>query len=80
MLQGSLHRGSPPDKLRGQEAETLLLVPGDILMKNNVYQGKRKVKDWWSKTEYVVVHQVADGIPAYEVKDEVGNIKTVHHN
>ena len=28
----------------------------------------------------MVVHQVADGVPAYEVKDEVGNIKTVHCN
>ena len=45
-----------------------------------MYQGKRKVKDWWSETEYVVVHQVTDGVPAYEVKDEAGNVKTVHHN
>ena len=57
------------------------LVPGNVvLMKNDAYQGKRKVKDWWSETEYVVVCQVADGVPAYEVKDEVGNIKTIHHN
>ena len=49
-------------------------------MKNDAYQGKRKVKDRWSETEYVVVCQVTDGIPAYEVKDEVGNVKTVHHN
>ena len=57
------------------------LVPGDIvLMKNDAYQGKQKVKDWWSETEYVVVRQVTDGVPAYEVKDEVGNVKTVHHN
>ena len=49
-------------------------------MKNDAYQGKWKVKDRWSETEYVVVHQVADGIPAYEVKDEAGNIKTVHRN
>ena len=49
-------------------------------MKNGAYQGKRKVKDWWSEAEYVVVHQVTDGIPTYEVKDEVGNIKTIHHN
>ena len=47
-------------------------------MKNDAYQGKWKVKDRWSETEYVVVCQVTDGIPAYEVKDEVGNIKTVH--
>ena len=49
-------------------------------MKNDAYQGKRKVKNQWSETEYVIVHQVADGVPAYEVKDEVGNVKTVHHN
>ena len=30
--------------------------------------------------EYVVVCQVADSVPAYEVKDEAGNIKTIHHN
>ena len=60
---------------------TVQLVPGDmVLMKNDVYQGKREVKDWWSETEYVVVRQVADGIPAYEVKDEAGNVKTVHRN
>ena len=28
----------------------------------------------------MVVCQVTDGIPAYEVKDEAGNIKTIHHN
>ena len=57
------------------------LVPGDmVLMKNDAYQGKWKVKDWWSETEYVVVRQVTDGVPAYEVKDEMGNIKTIHHN
>ena len=28
----------------------------------------------------MVVHQVTDGIPAYEVKDEVGNVKTIHRN
>ena len=60
---------------------TAQLVPGNIvLMKNDAFQGKQKVKDQWSKTEYVVVHQVADGVPAYEVKDEAGSIKTMHHN
>ena len=60
---------------------TVQLVPDNmVLMRNDAYQGKRKVKDQWSETEYVVVHQVADGIPAYEVKDEAGNVKTIHHN
>ena len=49
-------------------------------MKNDTYQGKWKVKDQWSETEYVVVRQVTDGIPAYEVKHEAGNVKTIHHN
>ena len=60
---------------------TVQLVPGDVvLMKNDAFQGKWKVKDWWSETEYVVVHQVTDGVPAYEVKDEAGSVKTVHRN
>ena len=60
---------------------TVQLVPGDVvLMKNDAFQRKRKVRDWWSETEYVVVRQVADGIPAYEVKDEAGSVKTVHCN
>ena len=64
-----------------QATSTMQLVLGDVvLMKNDVYQGKQIIKDQWSETEYVVVHQVADGIPAYEVKDEAGNVKTVHHN
>ena len=64
-----------------QATSTAQLVPGDVvLMKNDTYQGKWKVKDWWSEIEYVVVCQVADGVPAYEVKDEVGNVKTVHCN
>ena len=60
---------------------TVQLVPGDVvLMKNDAYQRKWKVKDQWSETEYVVVCQVTDGVPAYEVKDEAGNVKTIHHN
>ena len=57
------------------------LIPGDIvLMKLDAFQGKHKVKDWWSETEYVVVHQIAEDVPTYEVQDDGGNIKTVHHN
>ena len=64
-----------------QPMSTAQLVLGNVvLMKNDAYQGKQKVKDWWSETEYVVVCQVADGVPAYEVKDEVGNVKIIHCN
>ena len=55
------------------------LVPGDVvLMKNDAFQGKQKVKDWWSETEYVVVCQVTDGVPACKVKDEAGSVRTIH--
>ena len=49
------------------------LPPGDIvLMKLDAFQGKHKVKDQWSETEYTVVRQVAE--------DKSGNVKTVHCN
>ena len=47
---------------------TAQLVPGDVvLMKNDMYQGKWKVKDRWSETEYVVVCQVTEGTSDYDV-------------
>ena len=56
-------------------------MPGDVvLMKLDPFQGKRKVKDRWSEAEYVVIHQVTDDVPTYEVRDDGGNIKVTHHN
>ena len=56
-------------------------MPSDIvLMKLDAFQGKRKVKDQWSKAQYVVVCQVIDDIPAYEVRDNGRNVKVIHHN
>ena len=47
---------------------TVQLMPGNIvLMKLDMFQGKRKVKDQWNEAEYVVVHHVADKILMYEV-------------
>ena len=55
-------------------------MPGNIvLMKADVFQGKRKVKDRWCEVDYMVVCQVADDVTAYEVHDS-GNLKIVHHN
>ena len=57
------------------------LMPGDVvLIKLDVFQGKRKVKDRWKEGEYVVTHQVTSDIPAYKVKDDGRNIKVTHHN
>ena len=38
------------------------------------------MKDRWSEAEYVVVHQVADDVPAYELRDDGGNVKVAHCN
>ena len=60
---------------------TVQLRPGDIvLIKLDTFHDKKKVKDWWSKAEYVVVCQVADDVPAYNVQDDGGNAKVIHCN
>ena len=56
-------------------------MPGDIvLMKLDMFQGKRKVKDQWSEAEYMVVHQVTDDVPVYKVQDDGRNVKVINHN
>ena len=60
---------------------TVQLMPGDtVLKKADTFQGKRKVKDWWSKVEYEVICQVANGVPSYEIKDTSGNLQVAHRN
>ena len=57
------------------------LMPGDIvLVKLDVLQGKRKVKDQCSEAECVVVHQVTDDVPMYKVRNDGGNVKVIHRN
>ena len=37
---------------------------GDMVLKKaDAFQGKMKVKDHWSKVEYEVICQVANGVP-----------------
>ena len=60
---------------------TVQLVPGDaVLLKQDAFQGKRKMKDRWGNEEYEVVHQVAPDIPAYEVPDRSRNARVIHRN
>ena len=51
-----------------------------MLKKADVFQGKRKVKDWWSEVEYKVIRQVTNGVPSYEIKDASSNLKVAHRN
>ena len=60
---------------------TVQLVPGDaVLLKQDAFQGKRKMKDRWADEECEVVHQVAPDMPAYEVHDKSRNTRVVHRN
>ena len=56
-----------------------LMLDDVVLMKMDAFQGKRKVKDWWSEAEYMVVHQVTDDVPTYKVPDDSGNVRIIHH-
>ena len=51
-----------------------------MLKKADAFQGKRKVKDRWSEVEYEVIHQVANGVPSYEIKDPSGNLQVAQRN
>ena len=56
-------------------------MPGDvILMKLDVFQGKRKVKDRWSEVEYVVTCQVPNDMPMYDLRDDGRNVKITCYN
>ena len=55
---------------------TVQFMPHNIiLMKLDVFQRKRKVKDRWSESEYVVIYQVTNDVPMYEVRDDGWNVK-----
>ena len=59
---------------------TVQLMLGDIvLIKLDAFEGKRKAKDRWSESEYVVIHQVANDVPVYKVRNDGGNVKVAHH-
>ena len=51
-----------------------------LLQIDGAFQGKRKVKDRWREVEYVVTREVASDVPAYQVRDDGGNVKVAHQN
>ena len=64
-----------------RSTSTVQLVLGDaILLKQDTFQGKMKMKDRWGNEEYEVVFQVAPDVPAYEVHNRSGNVRVIHRN
>ena len=57
-----------------------LMLDDEVLMKLEVFQGKRKAKDRWSEAEYVIIRQVTNDVPMYKVRDDGRNVKVAHHN
>ena len=56
-------------------------MPGDaVLLKQDEFQGKRKMKDRWGDEEYEVIRQVTLDVPVYEVHDRSGNARVIHQN
>ena len=49
----------------------------------DAYRGqRRKLKNWWGSEFHMVVHQVADGVPAYVIvqdNDQKKKEKVLHH-
>ena len=64
-----------------RKAGAVELHPGDkVLVKLDAFRGQwQKLKNRWGDTLYTVVKRVADGIPAYEVKNDTNKKKQVIH-
>ena len=63
------------------KAGVVELHPGDkMLVKLDVFRGQwQKLKNQWGDALYTVVKCVADGIPAYEVKNDANKKRQVLH-
>ena len=65
----------------GRKARAVELHPGDkVLVKLDVFRSQwQKLKNRWGDTLYTVVKPVADGIPAYEVENDMNKKRQVLH-
>ena len=54
-----------------QKASTVTLNKGDVvLMRNDQFVGKRKLKDHWGDEVYTVCNQVKVDVPVYVIKNQ----------
>ena len=68
-------------RLYDHKAREVELHPGDkVLVKLDAFRGQwRKLKNQWGDALYSVVKCVADGIPAYQVKNDANKKRQVLH-
>ena len=68
-------------QLYDRKVGAIELRPGDnVLVRLDAFRGqRRKLKNWWGSNLHTVVTRMADGIPAYVVKNNhTGKKKVVH--
>ena len=57
------------------------LKPGNlVLVKADVFKGKRKIKDRWEEDTCEVVHQIVTEVPSYKVTDQCRRSCILHWN
>ena len=68
-------------RIYDRKAGAVELHPGDkVLVKLDAFRGPQwKLKNRWGDTLHTVVKRVADGIPAYEVKNDANKKRQVLH-
>ena len=64
-----------------QKASTVTLNKGDVvLVRNDQFVGKRKLKDHWGDEVYTVCDQVDVDVPVYVIENQRGRKQTLHWN
>ena len=62
-----------------QKVGTIGLKPSDLgLVKADVFQEKKNIKDRLEDKPHKVVHQIVTDVPSYEVKDQHGCYHILH--
>ena len=51
-----------------------------VLVRNDQFVGKRKLKDHWGNEVYTVCNQVDMDVPVYVIKNQRGQRQTLHRN
>ena len=79
--ESALKEAHRQKRLYERKVGAVELRPGDhVLVHLDAFRGQcRKLKNWWGSDLHMVVRHVADGIPAYLVKNmRTGKIKVLH--
>ena len=64
-----------------RKASTVTLNKGDVvLVRNNQFVGKRKLKDHWGDEVYTMCNQVDMDVPVYVIKNQQSRRQTLHQN